>query len=45
MPRNLKSENSHDYVQKPQRNSTFMNSASGQYYFVAGHDPDQQRNS
>ncbi len=27
--RNLKSENSHDYVQKPRRNCTFMNSASG----------------
>jgi hypothetical protein len=27
---NLKSENSQDYAQKPQRNSTFMNSASGQ---------------
>ncbi len=26
---NLKSENSQDYAQKPQRNSTFMNSASG----------------
>jgi hypothetical protein len=26
---NLKSENSPDYVQKAQRNSTFMNSASG----------------
>jgi hypothetical protein len=26
---NLKSENSPDYVQKPQRNCTFMNSASG----------------
>jgi hypothetical protein len=28
--RNLKSENSPDYAQKPQRNCTFMNSASGQ---------------
>jgi hypothetical protein len=28
-PRKLKSENSQDYAQKPQRNSTFMNSASG----------------
>jgi hypothetical protein len=27
--RNLKSENSQDYTQKPQRDSTFMNSASG----------------
>ncbi len=27
--RNLKSENSQDYAQKPQRNFTFMNSASG----------------
>jgi hypothetical protein len=27
--RNLKSENSQDYAQKPQRNCTFMNSASG----------------
>jgi hypothetical protein len=26
---NLKSENFQDYVQKPQRNCTFMNSASG----------------
>jgi hypothetical protein len=26
---NLKSENSHDYAQKPQRNCTFMNSAAG----------------
>jgi hypothetical protein len=26
---NLKSENSQDYAQKPQRNCTFMNSASG----------------
>jgi hypothetical protein len=26
---NLKSENSQDYAQKPQRNFTFMNSASG----------------
>jgi hypothetical protein len=35
--RNLKSENSQDYAQKPQRNCTFMNSASGQpfqYFFV-----------
>jgi hypothetical protein len=28
--RNLKSENSQDYAQKPQRNYTFMNSASGE---------------
>jgi hypothetical protein len=27
--RNLKSENSQDYAQEPQRNWTFMNSASG----------------
>jgi hypothetical protein len=27
--RNLKSENSQDYAQKPQRNCKFMNSASG----------------
>ncbi len=27
--RNLKSENSQDYAQKPQRKCTFMNSASG----------------
>ncbi len=27
--RNLKSENSQDYAQRPQRNCTFMNSASG----------------
>jgi hypothetical protein len=26
---NLKSENSQDYAKKPQRNCTFMNSASG----------------
>jgi hypothetical protein len=26
---NLKSENSEDYAQKPERNCTFMNSASG----------------
>ncbi len=32
---NLKSENSQDYVQKPQRNCTFMNSASG---FFPGRD-------
>jgi hypothetical protein len=31
MPRNLKSENSQDYAQKPQRNCMFMNSASGLY--------------
>ncbi len=30
---NLKSENSQDYAQKPQRNCTFMNSASGQIFF------------
>jgi hypothetical protein len=29
--RNLKSENSQDYAQKPQQNSTFINSASGQH--------------
>ncbi len=29
--RNLKSENSQDYAQKPQRNCTFMNSTSVQY--------------
>jgi hypothetical protein len=28
--RNLKSENSQDYAQKPQRNCMFMNSASGE---------------
>jgi hypothetical protein len=28
---NLKPENSQDYAQKPQRNCTFMNSASGWY--------------
>ncbi len=28
---NLKSENSQDYAQKPQRNCTFMNSASGSF--------------
>jgi hypothetical protein len=27
--RNLRSENSQDYAQKPQRNCMFMNSASG----------------
>jgi hypothetical protein len=30
--RNLKSENSQDYAQKPQRHCTFMNSASGKQY-------------
>ncbi len=30
--RNLKSENSQDYVQRPQRNSTFMNSTSVPLY-------------
>ncbi len=30
--RNLKSENSQDYAQKHQRNVTFMNSASGQFF-------------
>ncbi len=30
--RNLKSENSQDYAQKPQRNCKFMNSASGSIY-------------
>jgi hypothetical protein len=28
---NFKSDNSQDYAQKPQRNCTFMNSASGEY--------------
>jgi hypothetical protein len=28
---NFKSENSQDYAQKPQRNCTFMNSASGRF--------------
>jgi len=28
---NLKSDNSQDYAQTPQRNCTFMNSASGEY--------------
>ncbi len=32
--RNLKSENSQDYVQKPQRNCTFMNSASVYLLFI-----------
>jgi hypothetical protein len=36
--RNLKSENSQDYAQKPQRNCTFMNSASG-------HQKDYQINA
>jgi hypothetical protein len=36
--RNLKSENSQDYAQKPQRNCTFMNSASG-------HQKDHQINA
>ena len=31
--RNLKSENSQDYVEKPQRNLTFMNLASGRYVY------------
>jgi hypothetical protein len=30
--RNLKSENSKEYAQKPQKNSTFMNLASGHKY-------------
>ncbi len=30
----LKSENSQDYAQKPQRNCTFMNSASGHFCAV-----------
>jgi hypothetical protein len=29
--RNLKSENSQEYAQKPQRNCTFINSASGRF--------------
>jgi hypothetical protein len=33
--RNLKSENTQDYAQKPQRNCTFMNSASGGYRFFS----------
>jgi hypothetical protein len=32
--RNIKSENSQDYAQKPQRNFTFMNSASGNIVVV-----------
>jgi hypothetical protein len=28
------SENSHDYVQKPQQNCTFMNSTSGLHLFL-----------
>ncbi len=32
---NLKSENSQDYAQKPQRNCTFMNSASVQLQVVS----------
>ncbi len=32
--RNLKSENSEDYAQKPQQNCTLMNSASVQYISV-----------
>ncbi len=32
---NPKSENSEDYDQKPQRNSTFMNSASGLYRIIS----------
>ncbi len=31
---NLKSENSQDYAQKPQRNCTFMNSASGRVFSI-----------
>jgi hypothetical protein len=30
---NLKSENSQDYAQKPQRNLTFMNSAAGPHFY------------
>ncbi len=35
---NLKSEISQDYAQKPQRNCTFMNSASGCVASDGGHD-------
>jgi hypothetical protein len=34
--RNFKSENSQDYAQKPQRNFTFMNSASGYNHSILG---------
>jgi hypothetical protein len=34
--RNLKSENSQDYAQKPQRNFTFMNSASASVDIFSG---------
>ncbi len=37
--RNLKSENSQDYAQKPQRDFTFMNSASGDKYLHDGLGP------
>jgi hypothetical protein len=35
---NLKSENSQDNAQKPQRNCTFMNLASGHFIFLFGKD-------
>ncbi len=34
--RNLKSEDTHDYVKKPQENCTFMNSASGRVKLLKG---------
>jgi hypothetical protein len=45
---NLKSENSQDYAQKPQRNSTFINLASNQSsclnIYCAGHIYSQNEN-
>ncbi len=38
--RNLKSENSQDYAQKPQRDCTFKNSASGLTFSEGGHVDD-----
>ena len=40
--RNLKSENSQDYAQKPQRNCTFMTSASGLWYSQASSAADRR---
>ena len=36
--RNLKSENSQHYAQKPRRNCTFMNSASGRIHLAVAHE-------
>jgi hypothetical protein len=42
--RNLKSENSQDYAQKPQRNCTFMNSAPGKLYTINNLNTHQEMN-